>query len=151
MRIHELTIDECLAFLAARSVGRLGVARFDQPYVVPIHYAFDVERRCAYAFSAIGQKVEWMRSNPAVCLEVDEVGDKDHWTSVVLLGRYSEIGRTAEDAAERQHCERLLERRDEWWLPAAARPAQHELSGVVLYRIEADRLTGRRASRAAAQ
>ena len=32
-----------------------------------------------------------MRENPKVCLEVEEIGDKSHWTTVLVIGRYEEI------------------------------------------------------------
>lgn len=51
--------------------------RFDQPYVVPIHLSLDAERSCVYAFSTVGQKILWMRENPQVCLEVEEIRDKE--------------------------------------------------------------------------
>ena len=46
---------------------------------------------CLYAFSTIGQKIEWMRENPKVCLEVEEIDDQSHWTTVLVIGRYEEI------------------------------------------------------------
>jgi nitroimidazol reductase NimA-like FMN-containing flavoprotein (pyridoxamine 5'-phosphate oxidase superfamily) len=42
---------------------------------------------CLYAFSTIGQKVECMRENPKVCLEIEEIADKNHWTTVLVIGR----------------------------------------------------------------
>ena len=77
MLIHELTPDDCRELLARSSLGRLACARFDQPYVVPIHFSLDAERSCVYAFSTVGQKILWMRENPQVCLEVEEIRDKE--------------------------------------------------------------------------
>ena len=106
MLIHELTPAESAEVLRRSSVGRLGCARHDQPYVVPIHFSFDAGRNCVYGFSAIGQKIEWMRDNPKVCLEVEEIGDKDHWTTVLVVGRYEEIHNDPEQADARQRAER---------------------------------------------
>ena len=88
MLIHELSPTECAEVLGRTNLGRLGCSRFDQPYIVPIHFSYDAERNCAYAFSTIGQKIEWMRENPKICLEVDDIADKDHWTTVLVTGRY---------------------------------------------------------------
>lgn len=147
MLIHELTEDECAEVLSRIDLGRLGCAHFDQPYIVPIHFSFDAERNCLYAFSTIGQKVEWMRQNPRVCLEVEEIEDKNHWTTVLVIGRYGEIDRTPADAEARTRAERLFQERPEWWLPGAGQVRPREHPEVVLYRIEIDRLTGRRAAR----
>jgi uncharacterized protein len=147
MLIHELTAAECAALLRRINLGRLGCSRFDQPYIVPIHFSFDEGENCIYGFSTVGQKIEWMRRNPKVCLEVEEISDKDHWSTVVVVGRYEELQQTLDDADARQRAEQLFGQRREWWLPAAAKLATAERPLVVLYRIQIDRITGRRAVR----
>ena len=37
-----------------------------------------------YGFTTEGQKIEWMRANPLVCVELDEVENFDQWTSIVV-------------------------------------------------------------------
>ena len=147
MLIHELSPAECSAVLSQNHLGRLGCSRHDQPYIVPIHFSFDVERHCAYAFSTIGQKIDWMRENPKVCLEVEEIADRNHWTTVLATGRYEEIHQAPEESEARRRAERLFQQRREWWLPAAGKPTSGEHQDVVVYRIQIDRLTGRRAAR----
>jgi uncharacterized protein len=143
MLIQELTRDQCREVLSRTELARLACARFDQPYVVPIHFAFDPARNCAYAFSMVGQKIRWLRENPKVCLAVDEIEDKDSWTSVLAFGRYEELPR--EDPEPRSRAEMLFTNRNGWWLPAAARVAGREPEDLIVYRIQIDRLTGRRA------
>jgi nitroimidazol reductase NimA-like FMN-containing flavoprotein (pyridoxamine 5'-phosphate oxidase superfamily) len=83
-----------------------------------------------------------------VCLEVEEIRDKDHWATVLAIGRYEEIHQNPEEAEGRRRAERLFVQRREWWLPAAARVEGREHPDLVVYRIQVDRLTGRRATRA---
>jgi uncharacterized protein len=147
MLIHELNREECREILARSSLGRLACARLDQPYIIPIHFSFDSERHCIYAFSTIGQKIQWMRENPKVCLEVEEIDDKDHWVTVVAIGRYEEIHQNPEEALARQRAEQLFLLRREWWLPGAAKTGGREHPEMVVYRIVIERLTGRRADR----
>ena len=147
MLIQELSERDCFEVLGRGTLGRLGCARHDQPYVVPIHFSFDPDRRCLYAFSAIGQKIEWMRDNPQVCLEVEEIGDSHQWTTVVVMGRYLEIQRAPEDAEARRRAELLFQQRQEWWLPASGRTKAGEHGEVVVYSILIDRVTGRRTVR----
>ena len=147
MLIQELTPTQCADVLEQRSVGRLGCSKDGQPYVVPIQFSFDRGRGCVYSFSTVGQKVEWMRQNPLVCLEVDDVQDKTHWQSVVIFGRYEEIQDSPEEADARHRAEALFQQRPEWWLPAAAKVGSRERHAVVVYRIHIDRISGRRASR----
>jgi hypothetical protein len=147
MLIHELSPHECAEVLARNHLGRLACARLDQPYIVPIHFSFDGERNCVYALSTVGQKVAWMRENPKVCLEVEEIDDKDHWTTVLVAGWYEEIHRAAEYADARLRAEQLFQQRREWWLPGTAKLPSREHHELVAYRIHIDRLTGRRAAR----
>ena len=147
MLIQELNTDQCREVLARSDLGRLGCARFDQPYVVPIHFSFDAERNCVYAFSTVGQKIQWMRENPKVCLEIEESADKDSWTTVVAFGRYEEIHQNPAEGEARRRAEQLFMARGEWWLPAAAKVPGRDHHDVVVYRIQIDRLTGRRAGR----
>jgi uncharacterized protein len=147
MLIHELTRPECVEILRRAQVGRIGCARYDQPYIVPILFSFDEERECIYGFSTVGQKIEWMRQNPKVCLEVEDIEDKDHWTTVVALGRYEEIDQSADQAPARRRAEQLFALRREWWLPGAAKLPSREHHDIVVYRVTLDRLSGRRASR----
>ena len=147
MLVHELDTKECTALLQRTALGRLGCSHFDQPYIVPIFLSYDAEQHCFYGFSAIGQKIEWMRQNPKVCVEVDEIDDKKHWKTVVVLGRYEEIHADPREAAARRRAEQLFQERHEWWLPAAAtvtsKPREHGL----LFRIKIEQVTGRRADR----
>ena len=147
MLIRELNPDDCRDLLVRSSLGRLACARFDQPYVVPVHFSFDPERSCVYAFSTIGQKILWMRENPKVCLEVEEIRGKDAWTTVLAFGRYEEIHHSPDEAEARRRAEQLFQQRREWWLPAAGRVEGREHPDVVIYRIQIDRLTGRRLAR----
>jgi uncharacterized protein len=147
MLIHELNQTECADVLRRNHLGRLACSRYDQPYIVPIHFAFDEPHRCVYAFSSIGQKIEWMRENPKVCLEIEEIDDKNHWTTVVAMGRYEEIPASADGADARRRAEFLFEQRQEWWLPAAGRLPSREHGTVLVYAIQLDRVSGRRAAR----
>lgn len=146
MLIHELTPTQCADILQRTSIGRLGCSKAGQPYVVPILFSFDRERACVYSFSTVGRKVRWMRENPLVCLEVDDVQDKDHWQTVVIFGRYEEIQDSPEEADARERAEALFRQRSEWWLPVAAKVGSRERHAVVVYRIHIDRITGRRAT-----
>jgi len=88
--------EECLRVLAGVRLARLACAQENQPYVVPVYLAYDEADGCLYGFTTPGQKVEWMRANPLVCVEMDEVAAFDQWVSVVVFGRYEELPETPE-------------------------------------------------------
>jgi nitroimidazol reductase NimA-like FMN-containing flavoprotein (pyridoxamine 5'-phosphate oxidase superfamily) len=173
MVISEMTEAECLEALAGGRVARLSCARDNQPYVVPIYYAYDRAPNgiaYLYGFTTVGQKVEWMRANPRVCVEWDEVTRYDQWASVVVVGRYEELpppprgggegmpGRTAdqshrtEEEREWLHATDLLRAHATWWQPGGAVYASRVHRGsadpfrVLYYRIRVERLTGHRAT-----
>jgi len=147
MRIHELTADECRAILEKTNLGRLACARANQPYIVPVFLYFDAAGSSLYSFSTAGQKIDWMRENPKVCVEVEDISDKNHWTTVVVFGRYDEIEHSREDANARRRAYDLFQRHSEWWLPAAGKLPAEEQQPAVVYRIQIERMSGRRAAR----
>jgi uncharacterized protein len=148
MLIHELTAAQCQEVLGRTTLGRLGCARDDQPYIVPILLHFDLAEKSLYSFSTIGQKIEWMRANPKVCVEVDEISDQFHWTTIIVFGRYEEIGNSKDESNARRRAHDLFQQRPEWWLPGGGKLTSGEEHGTpVLYRIRIDTMSGRRAAR----
>lgn len=144
MVIHEMTEQECRAILAGTNVARLACARDNQPYIVPIHVDFDDE--FLYGYATLGQKIEWMRQNPLVCLEVDELVTHEQWTSVVVFGHYEELPHTLDCECSRSEAQGLFERHPTWWEPASVPLAGHERRTPIVFRIRIGRVTGRRAS-----
>ena len=145
MNVQELTTAECYAMLAGTGFGRLACARDNQPYIVPIHFV--VSNEVVYAFSLPGQKIDWMRENPCVCLEADSVKSADDWTSVVVLGRYEELTDTPEHYNERLQALALLQARPMWWEPGTSAPTREhnrQSYAPIFYRIVVDRVTGYR-------
>ena len=89
MQIRELRTEECLAVLAATNLGRLAGVRHNWPGIVPVY--FDFYEDALYSFATVGKKIQWMRTNPRVCVEFDEIVDRFNWTTVVVKGRYEEL------------------------------------------------------------
>jgi len=143
MLIHEMTLEECRATLARADFGRLACARDDQPYVVPIHFAYDGDS--VYGLTTDGQKIDWMRSNPRVCLEVDQRSSHDRWVSIVVLGRFEELAGTPDGERARTHALELLQRREGWWQPASVSRPGREQRAPIFYRIRVTQMTGLRA------
>jgi nitroimidazol reductase NimA-like FMN-containing flavoprotein (pyridoxamine 5'-phosphate oxidase superfamily) len=94
MVIQELARQESLELLARTHLGRLGCALGSQPYVVPLYFTY--RDNYLYSFSTVGRKIEWMRVNPLVCIEADEVVNSQQWMSVTVFGRYEELPDTPE-------------------------------------------------------
>ena len=179
MVIREMSREECLRVLARARLARLACAHENQPYVVPAHLVYhscDGEA-CFYGFTTLGQKVEWMRANPLVCVEVDEVTSDVQWVSVIAFGRYEELPGTPEcdvgrlpERAESSHGSRatpdtagrdserllahkvLLQAHPQWIEPAAASRAECDPAEPfipIFYKVLINQVTGRQATRGA--
>jgi len=146
MLIREMHAQECRDLLARLGMGRLGCACNNQPYVIPIYFAYEPER--LYGFSTIGKKIEWMRDNPLVCVEADEIVSHNNWASVIILGRYEELPDKPEYATLRFHAQSLLEKRAMWWQTGyAASQSRHgpKPAAPVFYCIHIEDITGHKA------
>jgi uncharacterized protein len=146
MLIRNLTPQECQQVMTRSVFGRLGCARDNQPYVVPIYFAYEPDR--LYGFTTVGRKIEWMRTNPKVCVEVDEVLNHFQWMSVIVTGRYQELPNTPEFSSERKHALRALGNHMLWWQTALAvkqASTSHETPEPLFYSIHVDSMTGLRA------
>ena len=142
MLIQELTRQESLEVLARTHLGRLACARGMQPYIVPIHFAY--QNLWLYSFSVLGQKIDWMRDNPLVCLEADQMR-REVWATVVVFGRYEELCDTPEFRSERKFAFNLLQHRAMWWEHGGVKkmPGSAPASVPVFYRIKIEQITGR--------
>lgn len=147
MFIHEMTVTECFGALKETRLGRLACAQDNQPYIVPINFAFD--GAYIYGFTTLGQKIEWTRVNPLVCFEVDKVVSHNEWMSIVVFGRYEELPDTPEYQNERVRAHAFLQKRVMWWEPACIsqehREQPHSLTPI-FFRIHIDKITGHRAT-----
>ncbi|HEY7096041.1 MAG TPA: pyridoxamine 5'-phosphate oxidase family protein [Terriglobales bacterium] len=144
MTVTELEEKECRALLQRASMGRLGCALDNQPYVIPIYLAYDNDS--IYVFSTFGKKIEWMRVNPKVCVQFEEVGSDTEWASVIVNGLYEELPEP-QFRDEVKQARKLLEKRHHWWLNALAeRRLQLPDSEIapLFFRIRVNSLSGLR-------
>ncbi len=145
--IHELTKQASLDILARSHLGRLGCAPEGQPYIVPTYFAY--ANNYLYSFSTIGQKIDWMRANPLVCLQTDEVVNAEHWVSVIVFGRFEELPDAPDWRSERVLAHELLQLKPMWWEPGYVKTIVHGTERPlvpVFYRIHIVQITGHRAA-----
>ena len=77
-------------------------------------------------------------------IEVDEIVDRFHWTTVLVTGRYEELEDSAPNDRARQRARQLFEQRDTWWLPGAGKNISvDEHAEPVFFRIRIDKISGR--------
>ncbi len=144
MQIDKLNETECREILSRSSIARLGCSLNDQPYVVPVGIAY--EEDYIYVFSTMGQKIRWMRSNPKVCVQVDEIRSQSDWVSVIANGEFQELPEPQFEH-ERARARSLLQKRHHWWLNAMAErriSLRDEEIKPLFFRIHISSLTGLR-------
>ena len=84
IEIDEMSDPEIREFLRRVGYGHLACSRDDQPYVVPVNFAYrDGE---IFVYTTEGKKTEFIAANPRVCLQAEEVEDNKHWQSVIVYG-----------------------------------------------------------------
>jgi uncharacterized protein len=133
--ITQIGPRESLEVLGRHRTGRLGCCLDNNPYVVPVSYY--LERDVLLIHSLPGQKIEMLRANPRVCLQVDEIENDYNWLSVLAFGRYEEVT----DAIEREEKLATLYRHLPHLSPVESR-MKFEQEKMILFRIHIERLTG---------
>lgn len=147
MLIHEMTLEECRNFLTQTSLARLACDMDGQPYVVPVYLVYD--GNYLFGFATMGHKIDCMRANPLVCVEVEDIKSYNRWTTVLVQGHYEELPDIPEYAPMRTHAYGLLQTRAMWWEPAYVAVEHRNYPGSVtpiFYRIHLDQMTGHCAS-----
>ena len=138
---RELSRDEVDDFLRGQRIARLGCHAGGETYVVPLIYAYDGE--AVVAVTTEGRKVEMLRENPRVCVEVDDY-DRDgrgSWRSVIAQGTYEELAGDAVEGA-------LALLRERFARAAGRQPEPRPLGpGVVVLRIRLGEVSGRAVER----
>ncbi len=115
MIITEMTRQEIRELLERATIGRLACVKDDQPYVVPLSFVYNGVY--LYSFTTAGQKIDYMRLNPRVCVEFDEISSTNKWQSVIVIGRFEELTKDPDYIDARNKAHALLNRNAEWWQP----------------------------------
>ena len=129
--------NEARELLANGRLARLGCVVNGEPYVVPINYF--VEEDCAYSHSLPGLKISALRVNPSACLQLDQIEDDCHWSSVIAFGKYEEI---ENPEIRKQILGKLLERFPLLTPVESAIVNDAAAPPIVVYRIRINRITG---------
>lgn len=99
IEIVEMAKSEIEEVLQRVGYGHFACAIDNQPYVVPIHYAY--EKPYIFIYTTEGKKTDMIKANPRVCLQAEEVVGNGDWRSVIVIGE-------AEQIIEREEREKAL-------------------------------------------
>jgi uncharacterized protein len=135
MSIGKLGKTDALAILREGTLGRLGCIAADWPYVVPVNYYFDGEN--IYIHTLPGKKLDALRANPRVCLQVDEIKDSYNWRSVIAYGTFEEV--SSEET--RENVLTKLYSKLPHMTPVESRLVKG-MTGTIVFRIKVEEVTG---------
>ncbi len=124
--------------LKEQKFGHLGcVLESGEPYVVPVNYLFADDE--IYIHCLPGQKLDALRANGKVCLQVEKIGESCRWQSAIAFGEFQEVKRTdkkveilKEFSAGFEHLTPVEAMIEEQW----------NLGGLVVFRLNIKRITG---------
>ncbi len=143
MLIQDMAPERCIDLFETTHIGRIACARNNQPYVTP--FSFVYHDRFIYSFATVGKKLDWMRANPLVCVEIEKIVSRQEWQTVVAFGRYEELPATAELYEMRTIAHDLLAEVPDWWEPGYARTthlgADRRLEPIY-FRVSIDEING---------
>ncbi|WP_425067817.1 pyridoxamine 5'-phosphate oxidase family protein [Reyranella sp.] len=145
MLIESMTRQASIELLKRARVARLGYVHDGQPYIVPMLFAYNVDY--LYSFSTEGQKIAWMRADPRVCVEVDDLVTSQEWETVIVLGRFEELPPTEENETLISYAHALIQRRPVWWEPGFVKTivdGKERPLETLYFRIRIDQISGRR-------
>jgi len=83
---ENMSTEEVEQFLTCARFGRLGMVLDNEPYVIPVGYAYS-EGRIFFHTCDKGLKMDALKKNSNVCFEVDEsLSDASMYKSVIVFG-----------------------------------------------------------------
>jgi len=132
--------------LLSQTYGHLGCHADGKTYVVPISYVYQDKKIFGYTIE--GMKIEMMRSNPEVCVQVEIIEDFAHWQSAIAWGTFRELSRREADDAIQLFTSRLhpfrnsLTQRPKHSLEQVKASYTHD-TRMVAFEIDIHELTGR--------
>jgi hypothetical protein len=133
--IKQMGEREARELLQKEVLARLGCNIDGTPYVLPINYIFEEDH--AYVHSLPGLKIDAMRNDPRVCIQVDEIKDPYHWRSVIAWGDFEEIS----DEQQKEQVLAQMFRRLPHLTPVESRMAKNPVPSIV-FCIRIDKITG---------
>lgn len=89
--IKDLNTTEGLKVLKENYTGRLAFIAQGRPYVLPITYFYDETNNTIISYTGNGHKLNAMRLNNSVSLQVDKIESANNWQSVLIHGVFEEL------------------------------------------------------------
>ena len=146
--ILKLGKSKCRTLLSNNYIGHLAYIYKNRPFVIPVTYYYDDSTNALFGYSGDGHKINALRINNAVSLEVAEIESVNTWKSVSVQGAFYELeGSTAKINLHKfsegvKSVVRIKEGRDLKYLSEFSSKIYKEGPPIV-FKIDIEELTGR--------
>ena len=135
--IGELSQAEIDALLKRQRIGRIGSTSVGHVQITPIIYGYDGD--AIFGHSRFGRKIQYMRGNPEVCFEVEEISGPDQLGASL---RSRGAMRSYKDPGERDRAMRFILAQAGGGPESSAVQVERG-ADLVIYRIRIDKRSGR--------
>lgn len=139
--IKILSSSECIKLLEKSRFGHLACSIKDEIYLVPITFVY--EDGYIYSHSKVGKKIEIMRKNSKVCVQVEDVQDFFRWQSVILWGHFEELAGDIATMAMRHLIKKIIEKERDQRRSELEVDFSALLESSIIFRVKVERSTGR--------
>lgn len=139
--IRALSSEENIGILQKSVFGHMACSTNDETYLVPITYAFS--DGYIYSHSKLGKKIEMMRVNPNVCIQVEEVKSFFDWKSVIAWGKFEELKEDEAAVGMRLLVQKIAEKDPNGHISSLELDLMSLLETAVIFRIKIEKATGR--------
>lgn len=131
---------EMISILERGGLAHLGCYHGGEVYIIPITYVF--ADGYIYSHSQPGKKIEMMRNNPKVCVQIEEVKDLFDWKSIIAWGAFEEL-KDLEAAKGMRLLIQSITRSQKVHLPSLEVDFTALLEKAIIFRIKVEKMTGR--------
>jgi len=87
----DLAANAITRILKDNYTGYLGFISQHIPHILPITYYYDESNNSIISYSTGGYKIDAMRENSTVSLQIEEVVSNYNWQSVLVFGTFEEL------------------------------------------------------------
>lgn len=97
----DLTTSASARVFRNNYLGHLAYLSQGKPSVIPITYYFDPTDNTIISYTAEGHKIDAMRKNKSVAVQVEEIQSMFNWESAMVHGTFEEL--KGSDAKQKLH------------------------------------------------
>lgn len=132
---------EALNLFEESRLAHLACHNRDDIYLVPISFIY--QDGVIYSHSEPGRKIDIMRKNPHVCVQVEKIDDYSHWKSAIAWGDFEELKGDEANEAMRLLLKKVSEEVGSSQMSSLGLDMAAQLESAIIYRIKIKKMTGR--------